>query len=384
MKSSILSALRRPAPVGGVAGGGSAAQHANAPRLSRPVVITLAGFIVLSAGIIAPRDGAFGGVPAPAGSVFTADEYGNSISRIDLATGKVETVPISVSPHNVDVSPDRKLLLAVGTPAMEMDGGEGGAENGMDEEGGLLLVFNSSTFGSDTATEIAVGEHPAHVVATADGRFAFVTQSGENSVAVVDLSSGKVVKAIETGRFPHGLRISPDAKEIYVADVEEGSVSVIDIAEMDEVARIPVGTAPVQVGFTPDGAKVFVSLRDENKVAVIDTKSRQVVAKIEVGRNPIQVFATPDGSRVYVANQGSSTDPDDTVSVIDVASLSVVDTILTGKGAHGVSISPDGSRVFVSNIVDGTVSIIDDATLSVVATVPVGSGPNGIAFRAAD
>lgn len=368
MKSIIHRALRR----------------AEFVRPSAPAVVALAALVAASAAILLSDDGAFSAVPRPTGSLYTADEYGKSISRIDLATGLVETVPVPIAPHNVDLSADGRTLLAVGESAeiemeIETDGhGEDEMEHGT--EGGLLLVFDSGALASGPAATIGVGEHPAHVVASADGR-AFVTQSGENSVAIVDIAAGKVVGTIETGRYPHGLRISPDGEEIYVADVEEGSVSVIGVAEMSEIARIPVGIAPVQVGFTPDGRLVFVSLRDENKVAVIDTARREVVAKIDVGRKPIQVFSTPDGSRVYVANQGTEADPDDSVSVIEVATLRVINTIRTGKGAHGVSISPDGSWVFVTNIVAGTVSVIDEGARSVVATIPVGAGPNGIAFR---
>lgn len=372
MKTIIHWALRRAAPSGST---------------SASAAIVLAGLIAASTAVLFWEDGAFSAVPPSTGYVYTADEYGNSISRIDLATGRVETVPVSIAPHNVDLSADGATLLAVGEVAQieagEANHGQGVMEHGAEAEGGLLLVFDSDELGSGPAASIGVGEHPAHVVVGTDGR-AFVTQSGEDSVAVVDLSTEKVVQTVSTGRYPHGLRISPDGKEIYVADVEEGTLSVIGIAEMSEIARIPVGAAPVQVGFTPDGRLVFASLRDENKVAVIDTASRKVVAKIDVGRKPIQVFSTPDGSRVYVANQGNETDPDDTVSVIDVSTLSVVDTIRTGKGAHGVSISTDGSWVFVTNIVAGTVSVIDEAARSVVATIPVGAGPNGVAFRKAE
>ncbi|MBI4182413.1 MAG: beta-propeller fold lactonase family protein [Proteobacteria bacterium] len=408
MKSTIRQTLRRMAPTGVFVRYRSPSGRGDHPspsrkgspgalrriaqiafatrRASGSATIMLAGLVALSTGILFWQSGAVSAVLEPTGSVYTADEYGNSISRIDLATGQVETVPVPISPHNVDLSADGGILAAVGEPAAMEAGtghGHGAIEHGTDAGGGLLLVFDSDQLRSRPLAEIVVGKHPAHVIVDAGGGQAFVTQSEENSVAVVDLSAKKIVKTIETGRYPHGLRLSPDGKEIYVANVEDGSVSVIATAEARESARIPVGAAPVQVGFTPDGRLVFASLRDENKVAVIDTARREVVTKIGVGRNPIQVFATPDGSRVYVANQGGQADPDDTVSVIDVATLRVVDTIRTGKGAHGVSISPDGSLVFVTNIVDGTVSVIDEAARSVVATIRVGLGPNGIAFRKA-
>ena len=48
------------------------------------------------------------------GIVYTADEIGNSISAIDLASGKVQIVPVPISPHNVQITADGARLLAVG------------------------------------------------------------------------------------------------------------------------------------------------------------------------------------------------------------------------------------------------------------------------------
>lgn len=332
-----------------------------------------------SALAIAPTPGLSAGeTPIGKGFVYSGDEHSNSISRINLATGQVEITPVTISPHNVQITAGGEWLLAVGDPARDSHGGDG---HGVEEVKGRLLVFNAMDMAAGPAAVIEVGSHPAHVVADHAGQRAFITNSGDYSVAVVDLTRNKVIQSIATGRYPHGLRISPDGREIYVANVQDGSVSVLNAADLAEAARIPVGTAPVQVGFTPDGSRVYVSLRDENRVAVIDTSARKVIGTIEVGRNPIQVHATPDGRYVYVANQGTEAAPAETVSVIEVATGSVIDTIRTGKGAHGVAVSDDGTRVFITNIVDATVSVIDAAARTVIATFPVGRGPNGITFR---
>ena len=315
------------------------------------------------------------------GIVYTADEHGNSISAIDLASGKVQIVPIPISPHNVQSTADGARLLAVGEPAGDDHGHSASAAHGQKETKGRLLIFDAAKLSSGPVASIQVGTHPAHVVVDRAGQRAFVTNAGDNTIAVVDLTRRAVVRTIGTGRYPHGLRLSPNGRELYVANVQDGSVSVIDTAKLAEVGRIPVGRAPVQVGFTPDGGRVYVSLRDENSVAIIDTASRTKIGTIAVGRGPIQVHATPDGRFVYVANQGTDAEPADTVSVIEVASGQVVDTIRTGKGAHGVAVSDDGSLVLVSNITDGTVSAIDAVTRVVVATFRVGRGPNGITYR---
>lgn len=311
-----------------------------------------------------------------AGFVYTADEHNNSISMIDLAQGRVETVPVSILPHNVQMTADGSRLLAVGAPATHMSVGHAGKAEGQ------LLIFDPEKLAAGPTTAIPVGSHPGHVVADREGRYAFVTLASANAVAVVNLAAGKVTQIIPTGRYPHGLRISPNGREIYVANVKDGSVSVLDVATLSETARIPVGRAPVQVGFTPDGSRVYVSLRDENRVGVIDTRTRKILARVDVGSRPIQVHATPDGRFVYVANQGTEAKPADTVSVIDVAAGTVVSTIRTGLGAHGVAVSEDGRNVFVTNIVDGTVALIDTTNRSVSKTFIVGKGPNGVTFRA--
>lgn len=319
---------------------------------------------------------------ASAGIVFTANELGNSISRIDLVTGKVETVPVPISPHNVQITADGQFLLAVGAAAAgeheEMATGDG--HDAMDVNG-LLLVFNAAQIPSGPVATIEVGAHPAHVVADRGGQYAFVTNSGNDNVTVVDLTRYSVIATIETGDYPHGQRLSPDGKELYVADVDDGSVSVLDPVGFMELKRIPVGAAPVQVGFTADGSRVYVSLRDENKLAVIDTATREVIASVEVGRGPIQVHVTPDGLFVYVANQGTEKDPGETVSVIEVATNTNIATIRTGSGAHGIAVSADGALVFVTNIFDNSVSVIDTATRIVIADFAVGEGPNGISYQ---
>lgn len=317
-----------------------------------------------------------------AGVVYTADEHGNSISAIDLASGKVTTVPVPVSPHNVQITADGSRLLAVGEPAVEGHGhGTANAAHAAKEAKGRLLVLDAGKLASGPVASVAVGGHPAHVVVDRAGRRAFVTNSGDNAVAVVDLARKAVVRTVATGRSPHGLRISPDGREVYVANVGGGDVSVIDTERLVEVARVAVGKTPVQVGFTPDGRRVYVSLRDENSVAIIDAGSRMKIGAIAVGRGPIQVYATPDSRFVYVANQGSDAEPADTVSVVEVATDRVVDTIRTGKGAHGVAVSDDGRFAFITNIVEGTVSVIDTSARAVVAAFRVGRGPNGIPFR---
>lgn len=329
-------------------------------KLVSPILLAIS---LLTSGVVAA---------APTGTVFTANERDASISQVRLDDGSISTFSLDIAPHNVQVSPDGKRLLAVGVSAHASHHPNSGG-------GGQLLVFELPSNGKP-AFALPVDGHPAHVITDLSGTQAFVSDSDNNAIAVFDLKQRSRIGTIETGQYPHGMRLSPDGKEIYVANVKDDSVSVINVASLQETARIAVGRAPVQVGFTPDGKQSYVSLSAENKVGIIDTVRRKLSGKIAVGNTPIQLFATPDGKQIYVANQGSSKRPDNRVSVIDPAHRTVITTLRTGPGAHGVAISGDGNYAFVSNIEAGTFSVIDTATKKVIATHRVGAGPNGITY----
>jgi YVTN family beta-propeller protein len=306
------------------------------------------------------------------------------VSVIEAGTWKrIATVPVGRGPHNVQISPDGRLAWV--TNNGEAKKAEGAEHRGMSGREHEAMTEVGEVWAIDTATDrvmakVPVGRHPAHVVLTPDGRFAYVTNGGENSVSVVDTDKHRVVTTIPVGAYPHGIRISPDGKEAYVANLKDGTVSVIDTEGRREAVRIPVGKGPAQVGFTADGRLAFVSLSQEDKIAVIDPAARKVLKKITVGTVPIQLHATPNGRLVLVANQGSKKSPGTTVSVVDVDRLQVVKTLETGPGAHGVVIDGQGRHAYITNTYANSISVIDLDGLRVMATVPVGKGPNGISI----
>lgn len=295
-------------------------------------------------------------------TIYTANEDDSSLSVITWpGRGESFNVPLPDMPHNVDMAGDGKFILVTGMS-------------------GVLLVLDPADVKSGPLRSIDVGRHPAHVVADNAGKFAYVTLSGEDAVAMVDLDKGDVVRKMPVGRFPHGLRMSPDGAMLYIANMDDGTVSVVSLARHKEIDRISVGETPVQVAVTPDGKTVYVSLRKENAVAVIDAGTHQVVTKAAVGPGPIQLFVADN--RLLVANQGSRKKPGETVTVIDTGKNEVLTNIKVGKGPHGVAVSPHGRTAFVTNVYADTVSVIDIKTLTRVKTIAVGRAPNGITAAA--
>lgn len=325
---------------------------------------------------------ACGGAASAADKVYIANENADTVSVLDAASFKVLT-PVSVGkkPHNVQLSPDGKVVWVTNNGEPDPDAapwhpGMNKAEHAVMAKPGAVWLIDT---GADAViAKIPVGSHPAHVVLTPDGRFAYVTNGGDNSVTVIDAVARSVVATIPVGKFPHGVRFAPDGRQAYVANLKGGTVSVIDVASRREIAQIPVGKGPAQVGFTPDGRLAFVSLSDEEAVAVIDSATRKVTRKISVGTVPIQLSATPDSRTLLVANQGSRSKPGNSVSMIDLQTFKLVKTVVVGAGAHGVAIDRAGRLAYVTNTYADSVTVIDIKSLAVVSTVRVGKGPNGV------
>ena len=317
-----------------------------------------------------------------ADKVYIANENADTVSVFDATSFKVLTsVRVGKMPHNVQMSPDGKIVWV--TNNGEPDPGAMSGHQDMNKAAHAEMAKPGAVWLIDTGTDaviakIPVGLHPAHVVLTPDGRFAYITNGGDNSVTVIDAAARSVVATIAVGKFPHGLRFAPDGRQAYVANLKGGTVSVIDVATHKEIAQIPVGKGPAQVGFTPDGLLAFVSLSEEKAIAVIDPVTRKLTRKVSVGTVPIQLSATPDSRTLLVANQGSRSKPGNTVSMIDLQTFKLVKTVVTGSGAHGVAIDREGRLAYITNTYADTVSVIDIKSRAVVSTVRVGKGPNGV------
>lgn len=295
------------------------------------------------------------------GTVWVANEGGDSLSAIDAAKNKVVTTVNGIpGPHNVQVSPDGRSVWAV---------------SGHDS---LAVIINAKSLALHGT--VPTGRMPAHIVLTPNGKMGYTTNGADNTVTAFDASTMKPIATIPVGSGPHGLRPSPDGKWIYLANLGGTTLSVIDTATNAKVADIEVGVKPAQVAFSPDGRFVYASLNGENAVAKIDTTTRKLVGKVKVGVGPIQVFVSPDSKYLLVANQGTATSPGKTISIVGTSTFKVLRSIETGKGAHGIVIDPSSRHAYVTNIYGNDVAVVDLKEQKVVARVAVGIKPNGISF----
>ncbi len=170
--------------------------------------------------------------------------------------------------------------------------------------------------------------------------------------------------ARESGtRYPGGLALSPDSRFLYVAENLADSIAVIELASGRVAQRLPAGRYPYDVVCGADGT-VYVSAWGGFEVAVFRPSQKGLVRSgtIRAGRHPSAMLLDRSGTRLYVASAST-----DRVAIIDTRRNTVVaellDTIPGGPGEgstpNALALSADERRLFVAEADNNAVAVFD-------------------------
>jgi YVTN family beta-propeller protein len=267
-----------------------------------------------------------------------------------------------------------------------------------------------------TATNPGSGPLVATIFATpAPSGLVYVANQNAQTLSVISIATGTVIKTIPVRLAPGGASVSPNGNQVYMPDrgssligiyntvtnttttiasdsspsgvafsadnetayvssAGTNSVSVINAVWNLLTTSLNVGSGPQGVFLSPDGTLLYVPNYLSDNVSVISTASNTVINTIPVGTNPVSLAFSPDGSKAYVVNYNSQS-----IDVINTATASVIATIAVGDRPNSIAVSPDGSRVYVTNQFLNTLQVINTGTNTIAATVAVGSNPSGVA-----
>ncbi|HEX4343670.1 MAG TPA: beta-propeller fold lactonase family protein, partial [Verrucomicrobiae bacterium] len=142
----------------------------------------------------------------------------------------------------------------------------------------------------------------------------YVTLWAQAAVAVVDLNSNQVIARWPTQAHPCEMALTKSGKFLFVANANQNTVTVLDTTTGKSIENIwaalypdsPPGSTPNSLALSPNGKLLFIANANINVVAVFDVstpgKSRSL-GFIPVGWYPTSVRVTPDGKTLLVANR---------------------------------------------------------------------------------
>jgi DNA-binding beta-propeller fold protein YncE len=267
--------------------------------------------------------------------------------------------------------------------------------------------------------EVPVGKGPHEVIASADGRFAWVADSGGTTVTLVDLEKRNAAKTLQLQECePHDLAlprsgtplivtcarqkalleidpwtgeevkryaldvegawmtaVSRDGARVFTANLEGGGMTAID-RRSGRITSISTAEGEIGIDVTPDGRQVWLANMTTSKVTVFDAKRLKVLRTFEAGaESPMRVRFTSDGKRAVMTFGGSRK-----VAVYDVATRRPVQWIELDSGSKVLTISPDGRKAAVSAPHKDAVMVLDLVGGRMLAKIDVAGEPDGVAW----
>ena len=248
---------------------------------------------------------------------------------------------------------------------------------------GLVAARTAApVLGAVSQAAVPVPGSPFSVVATADGRWSFVTLN--SAVEVLSNRSPAPVadRQVSVPGTPQGEQLTNDGRYLLVAD-GSGAV-VIDVARAEDGAAgavlgtlsSPAGQGAVEVAVSPDDRFAFVTLELSDSLAVFDLHKAlasgfgpaDFAGTVPLGTAPVGLAVSPDGRWIYAASESArgaataqaagtvtviglrqaETRPADAVAGTVPAGCSPV-RVQVGEAPVGLALSGDGQRLVVAD-----------------------------------
>jgi YVTN family beta-propeller protein len=305
---------------------------------------------------------------APGGKIFVSNRGSNELTVIDgTAVAVAGTVPLPAKSFQLALSPDGRLLAVAYKDALR------------------LSLVDTSTHeivktieGGKAAKSGFQGVMMRHPYWSPDGRFVYVADAVNESIAKIDVAHGEVAKTLDIGGVNHYLHPSADGRLLYAVNERRGSgtsLTLLDPATDVIVKDLPVALADGEAGlghhgaFTKDG-RYFLFCNEGGHVSVLDVARREWVKAIRTGRGPGHAALSPDGKHFLIVHHH-----DGVITVIDAGELEAVKTIHIGEGteqSHAAWFTPDGKSFYVVASGDNVLVRIDVARMEVSSRIPVG------------
>jgi DNA-binding beta-propeller fold protein YncE len=170
----------------------------------------------------------------------------------------------------------------------------------------------------------------------------FVAELGNNSLGVVDLAAGMVLRTVTGFGEPQGVAYVPFNDSVFVANAGDGSVHVLRGDDLGPIGRIELGNDADNVRVDTQRNRVLVGYGN-GALAVIDPTTRTKAAEIRLKGHPEGFQIDESGTKVFV-NVPDARE----IEVADLASEGTRSWPTQGAGSNfPMAIDRDAHRMLV-------------------------------------
>ena len=236
-----------------------------------------------------------------------------------------------------------------------------------------------------------------------------VLSKGDHTLAVVDPTNFKIVGKAPSGDDPHEVVASSDGRSAYISNYGGGSLNtltVVDLVALKTVRTIDLGALRGPHGLDFAGGKVWFTAEAAKAIASYDPAKNAIDWIMGTGQDRTHmIIVSPDLKRIYTTNVNGPT-----VSILEKSTRGPggpprrpddkkgpppggaggrgpagegwdQTVVPVGRGAEGFDASPNGRELWTANAQDGTVTIIDLGAKKVAQTLEANvPGANRLKF----
>lgn len=188
------------------------------------------------------------------------------------------------------------------------------------------------------------------VLLSADERFLFAANLFDDTVSVINLSSGVRVRTFPVGLRPYRLRLGQRGQSLWISHWGDSSVGLYSLPDGRLLEKVPSGSLPTDIVLLegpvethedeglPVTARLFVACANTNDIWVYGLTAGDRVRLLErvplgpgerapAGTAPTALSLSPDSQRLYIAASGNN--------AVILADVSAARTELVGAAPTG-------------------------------------------------
>lgn len=252
--------------------------------------------------------------------------------------------------------------------------------------------------GKGSAEEMPATSAPAVAAALSPGLLC-VAEYANNTLAVVDPSTGEILQRIAAGQNPATALVADGW--VYVGSSGGGEVTAANIADPSQVTSITVGKQPLGLCYDEAQGILYVGDYFASSIHLVDTQLKSLVRTVKLsasgyhnrtdppdccridpgtGRRTVALALAPEGDLLYCANYGTFD-----VARVDLATGEEIEAFDGVVGPRQILVSADGAQLLLAGVGGegeqqvNDLYVLDRASGKRVLEIPVGQSVAGVA-----